>query len=302
MTIQNTGNPPPLAGYIESPPGSGHWIPDPSITPGGGGGSTSGGSTGGGGSEGGIGVIIVSPPPVPTAGFSYTLYANGLVGFINKSLGSISAYFWDFGDGGHASSPNVLHQFVNPGTYSVTLTVKNSSGQSSKTQNVTIASTQVIGGHTIDMTKTTVDFFSTVGALAVQFTDLSTKEGARSWDFGDGKTSVETNPYHAYASNGIYEVTLTINGVSKTHQVVVDRGARLDWQDNSSDETGFKIEHSLNGTDWTQIATTAANIHTLLVTQNIHGVDPTALNYFRVRAYNVNGNSGYTNIATSQCL
>jgi PKD repeat protein len=48
--------------------------------------------------------------------------------------------------------------------------------------------------------------------LLVQFTDTSTTQGAasRAWDFGDGNTSTETNPLHAYAWAGAFAVSLTV--------------------------------------------------------------------------------------------
>lgn len=50
---------------------------------------------------------------------------------------------------------------------------------------------------------------------AVQFVDCSHDPGARgiawrAWDFGDGETSVGASPSHRYASDGSYEVTLTL--------------------------------------------------------------------------------------------
>jgi hypothetical protein len=75
----------------------------------------------------------------------------------------------------------------------------------------------------------------------------------------------------------------------------------LQWQDNSNNETGFKIEQSLASIGpWTQIATTPANVTSYA---------PSGLNcgqtyYYRVRAYNASGNSPYSNIAnatTSPC-
>jgi len=227
----------------------------------------------------------------PIANFTYTVYANGSVGFINTSLGNVSAALWRFGDGAISTSPRVLHQYSTIGTYQVTLTVSNSSGSSTITIAVNVTTTAYTVGFTFVVSNTTV-----------QFTDTSTRPGSRIWDFGDGQSSVENNPYHAYASNGVYQASLIIDGVSITHQVVVDRGVRLDWQDNSSDETGFKVERSPNGsTGWTEIATTAANVYSLLVTQNIHGVDPTAVNYFRVRATNADGDSGWSNVTSSIC-
>lgn len=44
----------------------------------------------------------------------------------------------------------------------------------------------------------------------IQFTDLSTGSASWFWDFGDGTTSTEQNPIHAYAVPGTYTVTLTV--------------------------------------------------------------------------------------------
>jgi PKD repeat protein len=57
-------------------------------------------------------------------------------------------------------------------------------------------------------------FTSAVDGLAVQFTDASTDADgtvvAWTWTFGDGATSTQRNPSHAYAAAGIYVVTLTV--------------------------------------------------------------------------------------------
>jgi PKD repeat protein len=53
--------------------------------------------------------------------------------------------------------------------------------------------------------------------LAVAFTDLSTG-GPTSWlwDFGDGASSTEQSPSHAYAQPGIYDVTLVVTNAGGT--------------------------------------------------------------------------------------
>jgi Fibronectin type III domain len=75
----------------------------------------------------------------------------------------------------------------------------------------------------------------------------------------------------------------------------------LVWTDNSHNETGFKIERHSNGTNWHQVATVGAN-----VTSYVSNLRFSGLRYFRVRAYNAVGNSGYSNTAnadtTSLCL
>jgi hypothetical protein len=50
----------------------------------------------------------------------------------------------------------------------------------------------------------------------IQFTNESAKSGAIAWDFGDGTTSTEPNPTHKYAVAGIYDITLTIEGIGKS--------------------------------------------------------------------------------------
>ena len=47
----------------------------------------------------------------------------------------------------------------------------------------------------------------------VEFTNTSSKSGQVKWDFGDGTSSTEMNPSHKYAKAGVYQVTLTLEGV-----------------------------------------------------------------------------------------
>jgi len=47
----------------------------------------------------------------------------------------------------------------------------------------------------------------------IVFTNVSSKSGNATWDFGDGTTSNEQNPTHKYSTAGVYNVKLTIDGV-----------------------------------------------------------------------------------------
>ena len=81
---------------------------------------------------------------------------------------------------------------------------------------------------------------------------------------------------------------LTATAVSRTR-------INLSWTDNSTNETGFKIERSFNGTSFQQIATVGANVKTFAHT----GLVRSKKYWYRVRAYNASGNSAFSNVASA---
>ena len=78
---------------------------------------------------------------------------------------------------------------------------------------------------------------------------------------------------------------------------LADAGAAqftLSWTDNSSNESGFRIERSSNGTSFSEIATVGANV----ITYVDSGLAGSTQYWYRIRAYNTAGNSAYSNTAT----
>lgn len=79
-----------------------------------------------------------------------------------------------------------------------------------------------------------------------------------------------------------------------TAHLVNSGEAELSWSDNSSDESGFKVERKTGSAGaWAEIATVAANV-------NMYRDIGLALGntyYYRVRSYNPNGYSSYSNEA-----
>jgi hypothetical protein len=69
----------------------------------------------------------------------------------------------------------------------------------------------------------------------------------------------------------------------------------LAWTDNASNESGFKVERSPDGISFTQIGTAAAGATSYSNT----GLAAATKYYYRVRAYNGGGDSGYSNIANA---
>ncbi|WP_428655570.1 fibronectin type III domain-containing protein [Runella sp.] len=67
----------------------------------------------------------------------------------------------------------------------------------------------------------------------------------------------------------------------------------LNWSDNSNNETGFELERSTDGVNFGKIQDIAANATSFSNT----GLNPSIKYWYRVRAKNGAGNSGYSNVA-----
>jgi predicted phage tail protein len=67
----------------------------------------------------------------------------------------------------------------------------------------------------------------------------------------------------------------------------------LSWTDLSGNESGFKVERSVDGVSFGPIATTGANTATYADTS----LAPASTYHYRVRAYNAGGDSAYSNTA-----
>lgn len=119
-----------------------------------------------------------------------------------------------------------------------------------------------------------------------------------------GLTPSTTYYYCATATNSygttygsVFNFTTLIAAPDAPTDLTVTPGssstANLLWVDNSSTETKFVIERSLDGsTGWTQVGSTSANINTF--TNN--SLTPFQEYYYRVYAQNAGGDSGYSNV------
>jgi len=154
------------------------------------------------------------------------------VQFTDKSTGNPTMWHWDFGDGpipmnadvscsggGCDNIANPTHTYLEPGTYSVTLTASSQYGCS----DTITKQMYVVVEPACDIK---ADFVAnpTNGSapLTVQFTDKSTGNPTMwKWDFGDGPIPMDdvscsgggcgniANPTHTYREPGTYTVTLT---------------------------------------------------------------------------------------------
>ena len=172
-------------------------------------------------------------PILPSANFSTDVTAGPApltVQFTDLSKNA-TGWNWDFGDGTFSTERNPTHTFDDNGAnlfyppgyptsyHWVTLTATNGNGSDNKYEEIDI------------LTPVRPFGASFVGSpdehnpLSIQFTDTSVYGELvfYQWDFGDGTTSSEANPFHTYASAGNYTVTLMLGGEwteSKASEVI----------------------------------------------------------------------------------
>ena len=112
-----------------------------------------------------------------------------------------------------------------------------------------------------------------------------------------------------YGDVGQYTISGTETAVTVTPQPTVpvapsalvahatsSSSVRLTWTDNASDETGFKIYNSRDGSNWTLVGTVGANVTSVDNT----GLKKNQTYYYKVRAYNAVGDSIDSNVASAK--
>lgn len=183
--------------------------------------------------------INVGMPPVaefiPTYAPSEQYSVPMRVSFIDQSVNNPISWSWNFGDGQTSGEQNPIHSYTSEGTYTVSLTVKNSFGTDTKTRKDLIT---VGKGAAVDFVadKTVAG----VGRI-VTFTDLSRNSPTEwIWDFGDGSVGTGPKPDHVYRATGVYDVTLKAYNPSVTNTATKKayiRVLNLPRADFSADKT-----------------------------------------------------------------
>jgi alpha-mannosidase len=102
----------------------------------------------------------------------------------------------------------------------------------------------------------------------------------------DGNSTYSNTAQATTKSTTVAPSNLIANSISQTQ-------INLSWTDNSNNESGFKIESGIDGVNFTQVAAVGSNI----ITYSNTGLTSAKTYYYRVRSYNADGNSIYSNIA-----
>lgn len=150
------------------------------------------------------------------------------------SLFPITSYNWNIVGGafsGTYTTSNPTVTLTDTAVYDMTLTITNSQGCS---DNITITEIVKVGNQPV------IDFFSNDTIVCVDTDVIFTNNSSTwtdfyNWDFGDGGTSVATNPTYMYADTGFYDVELkaTHNGCFS----IVEKTAYVEVQPAKSDFT-----------------------------------------------------------------
>jgi len=161
--------------------------------------------------------IVINPAPV--ANFDYTNSCQSTPVQFNdlsqaSGAGMLTSWSWNFGDGTSGKQntsvlQNPTHTYAKTGTYNISLTVVTTNGCSSvlvKTVKIAIAPF-VDFSYDKRCEDAVIQFSPTAGVIAA---------GVAKWDwsYGDGSTSTQINPQHAYNTAGNYNVTLIITNTA----------------------------------------------------------------------------------------
>ena len=124
--------------------------------------------------------------------------------YTNSSVGATS-YLWEFTGGVPATSTaaNPVVHYLNSGVYGITLYAygPTDTAEVMSPAAVTVRAVATAGFSVND----TVFFIPDAMAL---FTNTSISAVSYAWDFGDGATSADVNPWHLYGDTGVYTVQL----------------------------------------------------------------------------------------------
>ena len=135
---------------------------------------------------------------------------------------------------------------------------------------------------------------ATVGKNVTSYTNKGLEAGTRYYyrvmAYNKEGNSPYSNEASAVTDEDVPEAPEDLEAVSISSSEI-----KLTWDDESDNEDGFKIERKKSGGSYTQIATVGKNV----TSYTNKGLEAGTRYYYRVRAYNEEGNSPYSNEASA---
>lgn len=171
-----------------------------------------------------IGMLLIVSTCYLYAGFTASVSSGCAplsVNFTTTASGTVTNHSWSFGNGNTSTQANPGANFINPGSYTVTLNATVNGVSQTYTTQITVypnpvASFYITGGTNmgcLDLTTEFVDNSSSSGVPIVSW----------QWDYGDGvieSFAASSDPSHVYHTGGDFSVYLTVtdqNGCSGTN-------------------------------------------------------------------------------------
>lgn len=158
-------------------------------------------------------VSVGNTKTLTKADFSWYIEGNNkTVDFTDGSSSNVTGWYWTFGDGTYKADQNVSHDFDQPGSYNVCLTVFSDNDGTSDNKCV-----QIVIGQGACSVVSEFSYFIDSKTDSVKFTDKSKGDfDVHYWNFGDGVTSSDINPSHQYSKAGFYLVSLAVKKLNST--------------------------------------------------------------------------------------
>jgi PKD repeat protein len=123
--------------------------------------------------------------------------------------GTIVAFDWDFGDGNTGTGVSPTHTYTATGVFTVTLTVTDDDGLTDSA-----ATTATITFGVLPPTADPNGPYTGIVGTPVLFDGSASSDDSMivsyDWEFGDGNTGTGVSPTHSYATDGLFNVTLTV--------------------------------------------------------------------------------------------
>ncbi|MBT8327507.1 MAG: gliding motility-associated C-terminal domain-containing protein [Bacteroidia bacterium] len=125
------------------------------------------------------------------------------VQFTNRSILG-ETLLWEFGDGDTSTEINPTHTYIEPGLFTVRLTVIDSN-----TCNIS----SIYERQILVIEQSITDFAASYDVCKAEFELVNNSQNALTynWYFGDGNTSTDKTPKHEYSETGTYSVKLVVN-------------------------------------------------------------------------------------------
>ncbi len=185
------------------------------------------------------------------AGGDYEGEVGESIQFSGRAEGGVEPYswLWYFGDGATSTEQNPTHVYTKEGEYDVLLVVTDANGSvasddtEAEIENEENEFEADAGGDYEGEVNETIQFYGYAEGGEWPYTWL--------WYFGDGATSTEQNPRHAYSAEGEYNVLLIVTDANnntatdKTEAEIEDEEGEDEFEADAGDDYEAEVNETI---------------------------------------------------------